>query len=336
MTAAPTCRRIRLVVTLAAVGSLAVGCALGTDQAEQHARQVLAGPTTTSAPAATTTTVPDCDLDHVASAPPPPPPDQLTTPTLETIKNRGSGGSLRVGVDQNSLRLSAFNPASGFSGLEIDLLGRVADAIFGPGHRNKIEYRVILSSQREDAIRNGTVDIVADAVTKTCGRMRNFAFSNTYLEAEQKLLVRSDSKVTSIADLTGKKVCATTGSTSLATLVRAYPDVEIFPVAARTDCLVALQQGLVDAVTSDSTILQGLHDQDPHTKIVGPSLEPERYGMLVGLSNGQHQDLADLVNGVLAQLDTDHTLERLTTFWLNPDQTPAQLAEQDQEPHVGG
>lgn len=332
MTAAPTRRRIRLLATLVAVGSLAAGCALGADQAEQHARQVLAGPTTTSAPATTTTTAPDCDLDHVAPAPPPPPPDHLTTPTLETIRNRGS---LRVGVDQNSLRLSAFNPASGFSGLEIDLLGRVADAIFGPGHRNQIEYRVILSSQREDAIRNGTVDIVADAVTKTCGRMSSFAFSNTYLEAEQKLLVRSDSKVTSIADLTGKKVCATTGSTSKATLERAYPDVEILPVAARTDCLVALQQGLVDAVTSDSTILQGLHDQDPHTKIVGPSLEPERYGMLVGL-NGQHQDLADLVNGVLAQLDTDHTLQRLTTFWLNPDQTPAQLAEQDQEPHVGG
>jgi len=44
----------------------------------------------------------------------------------------------------------------------------VAQEIFGPGGESRIEYRVILSSQREDAIRNGTVDIVADAVTKTC------------------------------------------------------------------------------------------------------------------------------------------------------------------------
>ncbi len=105
-----------------------------------------------------------------------------------------------------------------------------------------------------------------------------------------------------------------------------------YPVDARTDCLVALQEGKVDAITSDETILRGLQDQDPYTKIVGEPLEDEPYGMLVGLQ-GQPPDLANLVNGVLDQMHNDGTLGNLINFWYRADQTPAQLAKED---HDGG
>ena len=86
----------------------------------------------------------------------------------------------------------------------------------------------------------------------------------------------------SINDLGGKRVLAATGTTSLQTLFEDLaPHAIPYPVPERTDCLVDLQQGLVDAITSDDSILLGLEAQDPYTKIVGTSLAQEQYGMVI-------------------------------------------------------
>ena len=71
------------------------------------------------------------------------------------------------------------------------------------------------------------------------------------------------STVTGIADLGGKKVCAAAGSTSIQNIAAA-PSKPI-PVSVNdwTDCLVMLQQGQVDAISTDDTILAGLAGPGP-------------------------------------------------------------------------
>jgi len=314
-------RLAALALTVAAFSVAVAGCALGSDQAERDVRQALVIPETTMAPPTTVPAPCPQTVSDVAIQGTLPVPKAMPPGTLQTIQTRGY---LVVGVDQNSLRLSYYNPSTqSFRGLEIDLLHAIAMAIFDDP--NAIEFKVILSSQREDVINDGIVDIVADAMTRTCDRDQRMVFTNAYLTTEQNLLVRKDSSVTSIDGLNGKHVCATIGSTSIQKLDN-YPAVHPFPVAARTDCLVALQQGKVDAITSDNTILQGFQDQDPNTKILPATLEREPYGMLVGSkphgSKGEHQDLANFVNGVLAQLDHAGKLSALQTCWLAPATDP--------------
>ena len=87
------------------------------------------------------------------------------------------------------------------------------------------------------------------------------------------MLTESDSPikhVTSLGQLGGKKVCAVTGSLSLAHIAAATP--HPIPVAAPywTNCMVLLQQGDVAAVSTVSTVLLGLADQDPYARIVSP------------------------------------------------------------------
>jgi len=69
-----------------------------------------------------------------------------------------------------------------------------------------------------------------------------------------------------------------------------------------TDCLVLLQQGDVAAISTDDTILDGLAAQDPWTKLVGPPLTNEPYGLAI---SKQHQDFVRFVNAVLQQLRTN-------------------------------
>jgi polar amino acid transport system substrate-binding protein len=221
-------------------------------------------------------------------------------------------GYLIAGVDQNTLLLSYFNPVDGqIEGFEIDMLRQIAQAIFG--NPNAIRFKAVTTAQRISAVRSGRVDVVADAMTITCDRRRQVDFSTVYFDAAQRILVPSDSGARSGVDLSGHRVCATAGSTSLAQLERTYPRTVAYRVPQRTDCLVALQLGRVDAITSDDSILLGFQAQDPYTKVIGPRFAPEPYGLAIAQT---HPDFVRFVNGVLARMRTDGRWRAMYERWL--------------------
>jgi polar amino acid transport system substrate-binding protein len=299
-----------LVIALAAV--LAAGCGSSSDKPERMTLAALSIKAP-SAPAPTPSP-PDVPCTHVtASLRPPaamPTPGAMPAGSfMAKIKRRGY---LIAGVDQNTLRFAYFNPLTGqIEGFEIDLLRQLAKAIFGDPDR--IKFKAVTTDERVTAVQNGSVDVVADAMTITCQRRRQVDFSTVYYDAGQKVLVPSDSPARNVGDLGGKRVCVTRGSTSLQTLERQRPRPIAYPVDQRTDCLVALQEGRVAAVTSDDSILLGFEAQDPDTKIVGPRFANEPYGMAISKA---HPDFVRFVNGVLAQLRADGTWRSIYRRWL--------------------
>jgi polar amino acid transport system substrate-binding protein len=228
---------------------------------------------------------------------------------MRTIQDRGH---LIAGVDQNSQGLGYFNRVTQrFEGFDIDLAREIARAIFG---RPRIAPRAITTEQRESVIVNHEVDIVASAFSITCQRRRRMLFSSVYYQAQQRLLVPKNSNVEGLSDpdLRHRKVCATRGSTSLERL-KQEPDVVPFPEDQRSDCLVDLEEGDVAAVTSDDAILFGFTQQDRTTKIVGPCIGVERYGMAV---NKAHRPFVRFVNAVLARLRRNGRAMRFRRHWL--------------------
>jgi polar amino acid transport system substrate-binding protein len=221
-------------------------------------------------------------------------------------------GYLIAGVDQNTLLFAYFNPLDGrLEGFEIDLLRRLATAIFG--NPNAIQFKAVTTAQRIPAVQAGTVDIVADAVTMTCARREQVDFSSVYFDAGQRLLVPLQSPVRAVGDLAGKRVCATIGSTSLANVEHLAPRAIPVPVAQRTDCLVALQQGQADAITSDDSILLGFKAQDPYTQLVGPRISDQPYGMAISKT---HPEFVRFVNAVLDRLRADGSWRAIYAHWL--------------------
>jgi polar amino acid transport system substrate-binding protein len=228
---------------------------------------------------------------------------------MARIKRRGY---LVAGVDQNTLLFAYFNPLDHqIEGFEIDMLRELAKAILGSP--NDIEFKAITTAERIPAVQDGSVDIVADAMTITCQRRQQVDFSSVYYDAGQRILVPSNSPARSIKDLGGKRVCATIGSTSIQTLKALVPRPIPYGVPQRTDCLVAMQQGLVDAITSDDSILLGFKAQDPYTKIVGRRFADEPYGMAISKA---HSDFVRFVNGVLATMRADGAWRHIYSRWL--------------------
>ena len=320
-------RSLAQLLGVAVVAALLAGCGSGSDRAQRMTLAALGTRASQPAPlaasgrgqraetrptGAASGPGPRCG-DATASLPPPaamPAPGAMPAGSfMAKIERRGY---LIAGVDQNTWLFAYFNPLDGhFEGFEIDMLRDLAKAIFGDP--TKVQFRAITTDERMTAVQDGSVDVVADAMTITCQRREKVDFSTVYFDAGQRVLVPSDSRIGNVKDLGGKRVCATTGSTSIQNIERLIPSAIPHPVAQRTDCLVALQQGQVDAISTDDALLLGFKAQDPYTKIVGSRFTDEPYGMAISKA---HPDFVRFDNGVLAQMRANGAWRDIYSRWL--------------------
>lgn len=309
-------RRHALLALLAATGLVLAGCS----SAGVYDATPLPTPTTpASTPTPSATTPPTC-ADPLASYAPsgalPAAGDLPAGSYMETIRKRGR---LIAGVSADTLLLGARNPLSGrIEGFDFDMLKLVSQAIFGdPG---KVELRVITAAQRIPVLTDGSVDIVARNMTITCARWQQIAFSAEYYRSGQKVLAPLGSSAKSLADLKGKKVCAPRGSTSLDNVSK-FSGVVAVAADTHTGCLVQFQQGKVDAITGDDTVLAGLSAQDPYAKVTrAKAFTAEPYGLGMSL---KHPDFVRFVNAVLARAKSDGAWTKAYNTWLAPSLGPA-------------
>lgn len=221
-------------------------------------------------------------------------------PAIDAIRARGR---LLVGLDTGSNLFSYRDPVSGaIVGFDADIAREVARDLLGSP--DLIEFRSLGSAERESALQNRTVDLVAKTMTINCERREKVTFSTVYLRANQRVLAVKNSGIRSLADLAGRRVCIVSGTTSLEHMRRDQPAATILTVPSWADCLVVLQQRQVDAVSTDDAVLAGLAAQDPYTELVGGSISEEPYG--IGITKG-NDDLVRFVNGTLERIRNDGT-----------------------------
>ncbi|TDO49197.1 polar amino acid transport system substrate-binding protein [Kribbella sp. VKM Ac-2527] len=283
---------------------------------DYDATEVPAKPAPTTTSAAPPAPQPNCGnpvASYRPTAPLPTPGSQMPTGShMARIQERGR---LIAGVSADSLHLGARNPITGvIEGFDIDMVRAVAQAIFGDP--NKVELRVISSPQRIPVLRDNSVDIVARNMTINCARWEQIAFSAEYYHSGQKVLVQRDSTAKSLADLSGKTICAPAASTSLDNLRSKYP--QVLPITADTDtgCLVLFQQGKAYGITGDDTVLAGEAAQDPYARVIqAPPFTAEPYGLGISLT---HPELVRFVNSVLEDMKADGRWKASYDKWLAP------------------
>ncbi|WP_431957111.1 glutamate ABC transporter substrate-binding protein [Nocardia lijiangensis] len=295
--------------------ALLSGCAAGPDPADdikvstytEPPLPAKASPVQTDAPLPSGVE-PQCG-DPTASLRPTGSGRAASGPTIDAIRARGR---LLVGLDTGSNLFSFRDPLSGtIVGFDADIAREIARDLLGSP--DLVEFRSLNSADREQALQDRVVDVVAKTMTITCERRTKVEFSTVYLLAQQRVLAMKNSGITGIADLAGKRVCVVPGTTSLDRIRLQQPAATILTVPTWADCLVVLQQRQVDAVSTDDPILAGLAAQDPYTELVGESIAAEPYG--IGIPK-EADDLVRFVNGTLERLRTDGTWSRIYGRWL--------------------
>jgi glutamate transport system substrate-binding protein len=150
-------------------------------------------------------------------------------------------------------------------------------------------------------------------MTITTDRDAEIDFSRPYFIAHGRILVPKDSDIAGVEDLGGTMVCTALGSTYEATLTEQAPDAELELVDSYSECFELIQNGAVDAVSTDDVILTGMIIQDDSLKMVGDQLTVEPYG--VGIADGE-TELQAFLDETIEQSFEDGTWDELYEKWV--------------------
>ncbi|MDZ7932725.1 MAG: glutamate ABC transporter substrate-binding protein [Rhodococcus sp. (in: high G+C Gram-positive bacteria)] len=199
-----------------------------------------------------------------------------------TISTSAESGNLIVGIKFDQPGLGLRNPDGTFSGFDVEVAKYVAGQL-GVDEAN-IEFKESPSAQRETLIENGEVDYIVATYSITDTRKEKVGFAGPYFVAGQSLLVSQDNTdITGPASLEGKRLCSVSGSTPAQNIADEYPGVQLQNYDTYSACVEALNNGSIDAVTTDDIILAGYAAQFPgQLKVVGEPFTTENYG--IGLS----------------------------------------------------
>ena len=210
-----------------------------------------------------------------------------TTDTLKKIKDTGA---VVMGVRGSSGALSYTLGEGKYAGFHVELCQRALEDIRKQLGLAKldIKYQEVTSANRIPLVQNGTVDIECGSTTNNEARAKDVAFAHTAYVEEVRILTKTNSGIKSIADLNGKSVATTTGTTSVQ-LLRKHEratGVDFKEVFGKdhADSFLLLESGRADAFVMDGQIVAGLASKakapgDFH--IVGEVLSVEPIAIMV-------------------------------------------------------
>jgi ABC-type amino acid transport substrate-binding protein len=230
-------------------------------------------------------------------------------PAGSTMARIQEAGEIKIGVKYDVPPFGFKNPESGeVEGFDVDLGKAIAEEL--GVEANLVE---AISDNRIPFIQDGTVDLVLSTMTINAERAAEIGFSNPYFIAKGRILVPKDSDIAGIEDLAGRKVCTALGSTYEETLKTEAPEADLRLVDAYSECLELLQNGAIDAISTDDVILTGMIIQDDSLQLVGDELTVEPYG--AGFKKDD-EEFAEFVNGVIDEYKSSGAWQESYDNWL--------------------
>ncbi len=252
----------------------------------------------------------------------------------DTLAKVKASGKIVMGVRESSAPLSYTLGDGKFTGYHVELCENIIKAV-APGA--KVEYTPVTSANRIPLVQNGTVDIECGSTTNNAARQKDVAFAVTTFVTEVRTAVKASSGIKSIAQLNGKNLATTTGTTSVA-LLRKHEranGVDFKEVYGKdhADSFLLLESGRADAFVMDDNILAGLIAASKSPKdyaIVGETLNVEPIAIMIRKDDPAFKKAVD--DYIKAQMKSGE-LNKLYAKWfmspIPPKNTSVNLAMGD-------
>ena len=233
--------------------------------------------------------------------------DEQQFPAGSTMADLQDKGEIVIGVKFDVPPFGFNNPQTGeVEGFDVDLGKMIADEL-------GVEPKFVeaISDNRIPFLTDGTVDLILSTMTITTDRAVEIDFSRPYFIAHGRILVPEGSDIQRIEDLAGKKVCTGLGSTYESTIKEQAPQADLKLVESYSECFELVQNGAVDAVSTDDVILTGMIIQDDSLQMVGEEMTEEPYG--AGVPDGDAefaQFVSDVINESFESGEWDQLYEK--------------------------
>lgn len=219
----------------------------------------------------------------------------------DTLAKVKASGSITMGVRDSSGALSYTLGDGKYAGYHVEVCQRIiGDIEKAVGKKLEVKYTPVTSQNRIPLVQNGTVDIECGSTTNNATRQKDVSFVVTTYVEEVRIAVKANGGITSIAQLNGKNVATTTGTTSVQ-LLRKHErasGVDFKEVFGKdhADSFLLLDSGRADAFVMDGQILAGniaTAKNPADFKIVGEVLSVEPIAIMIRKDDAAMKKLSD-------------------------------------------
>jgi glutamate/aspartate transport system substrate-binding protein len=219
----------------------------------------------------------------------------------DTLTKVKGSGAITMGVRDSSGALSYTLGDGKYAGYHYEICQRViANVEKAAGRKLEVKYQSVTSQNRIPLVQNGTVDIECGSTTNNATRQRDVSFLLTTYVEEVRIAVKGASGITGIAQLNGKNVATTTGTTSVQILrkherANGVDFKEVFG-KDHADSFLLLESGRADAFVMDGQILAGniaTAKNPADFKIVGEVLSVEPIAIMVRKDDAAFKKIGD-------------------------------------------
>lgn len=245
-----------------------------------------------------------------------------TSSAESTIDKIKKSGTIVLGHRDASIPFSyiADNPNQPI-GYAHDLQLKVVEAL--KTHLNmpdlKVRYNLVTSQNRIPLVVNGTVDLECGSTTNNLERQKQVQFSNNFFVVGTRLLADKAAGIKDYADLKGKTVVTTSGTTS-ERLLKEYNDknqagINVISAKDHGESFLMLQNGRAQAFMMDDVLLAGARAKsaDPAKwEIVGTPMSYENYGCMMRKGDAEFQKV---VNDTLANVFQSGEVNKMYAQW---------------------
>jgi glutamate/aspartate transport system substrate-binding protein len=253
---------------------------------------------------------------------------QELTGTLKKVKETGA---ITVGHRESSIPFSYLDDQQKPIGYAMDLCMKVVDAVKAELKLPNLTVNLqpVTSSNRIPLLQNGTIDMECGSTTNSVARQQQVAFGPTYFVINVTAAVKKSSNINVLADLNGKTVSTTSGTTSVP-LIKSYEKTKNVTVKEiygkdHGESFLLLADDRATAFIMDDILLAGqiANAKSPADyKILPESLRQEPYSMVLRKDDAQFKALVDKTIGAVMK---SGEIEKIYAKWFTSPVPPKGL-----------
>ena len=238
-----------------------------------------------------------------------------------TLKKIKDSNTIALGHRESSIPFSYYDDKQQVVGYSQELMQKVVDAVKAELKLANLQVKLtpVTSQNRIPLVQNGTVDIECGSTTNNTERQKQVAFSNTIFVIGTRLLVKQGSGIKDFADLAGKNVVTTAGTTSERLIRKMNEDkklgMNIISAKDHGESFLTLETGRAVAFMMDDALLAGEMAKARRPAdwlIVGQPQSREAYGCMLRRDDAPFKKLVD---AALTRAMSSGEAERIYKKW---------------------
>ncbi|MGC0947625.1 amino acid ABC transporter substrate-binding protein [Pantoea agglomerans] len=248
-----------------------------------------------------------------------------------TLKKINDNGVIVVGHRESSVPFSYYDNQQKVVGYSQAYSNAIVEAIKAKLNKPDLQVKMIpiTSQNRIPLLQNGTYDYECGSTTNNLERQKQAAFSDTIFVIGTRLLVKKDGPIKDFADLKGKTVVVTSGTTSEVLLHKLNDeqklDLRIISAKDHGDSFRTLETGRAVAFMMDDALLAGERakaKKPDNWEILGTPQSKEAYGCMLRKDDPQFKVLVD---ETIAKAQTSGQAEKWFDTWFKQPIPPKNL-----------